>query len=58
MDHSAVLPSAISACKNSSFFFGVSGWPAVAVVAIVSSSFLLSKWMSLKSQKQVTNQEN
>ena len=58
MDNGAVLSSAISACKNSSFAYSVSGWPAVAVVAIIASCYTICKWMSYDYQKRVATQEN
>ena len=57
MNNNAMLPSAISACKNSSFSFSVSGWPAVAVVAVIAACYTICKLKSLDYEMQVAARE-
>lgn len=57
MDNGTLLSSTIGACKNSSFAFSVSGWPAVAAVGIVASCIAFCRWMTLDYQKHMATQE-
>lgn len=52
MSNNTLLSTTISACKNSSFSFSVSGWPAVAVVALIAAGYTACKWIDRQSATQ------